>query len=112
MNNELTVNIILKTSQVDLVIDALKEKKYIIEDLTNQIYDTTKHQIEEYKKIQERESKMQDAVLLCKDCGNPFPFSAKEQKFYTEKGFQVPYRCKKCRKKRAKNKNNKRAVKN
>lgn len=40
----------------------------------------------------------QDKELICKDCGKPFVFTAGEQEFYAEKGFQnEPQRCKECR---------------
>lgn len=43
----------------------------------------------------------QDITLKCKDCGNDFVFTAGEQEFYAEKGFQnQPQRCKECRDKR------------
>jgi CxxC-x17-CxxC domain-containing protein len=35
--------------------------------------------------------------LKCADCGTEFPFSAAEQQFYAEKGFQPPKRCRSCR---------------
>ncbi|HBM74902.1 MAG TPA: zinc-binding protein [Clostridiaceae bacterium] len=40
----------------------------------------------------------QDKTLVCKDCGKEFVFTAGEQEFYAEKGFQnEPSRCKECR---------------
>jgi CxxC-x17-CxxC domain-containing protein len=40
----------------------------------------------------------QDKVLVCRDCGKEFLFSAGEQSFYAEKGFQnEPTRCRNCR---------------
>ena len=40
----------------------------------------------------------QDKTLTCKDCGAEFVFTAGEQEFYAEKGFQnEPQRCKACR---------------
>ena len=40
----------------------------------------------------------EDKTLVCKDCGNEFVFTAGEQAFYAEKGFQnEPTRCKACR---------------
>ena len=40
----------------------------------------------------------QDKTLVCKDCGQDFTFTAGEQEFYAEKGFQnEPARCKDCR---------------
>lgn len=40
----------------------------------------------------------QDKTLVCKDCEAEFIFSAGEQEFYAEKGFQnEPVRCKPCR---------------
>jgi CxxC-x17-CxxC domain-containing protein len=43
-------------------------------------------------------SMYQDKTLVCKDCGQEFAFTAGEQEFYAEKGFQnEPARCKDCR---------------
>jgi len=40
----------------------------------------------------------QDKILVCKDCGAKFTFTAQEQEFYAEKGFtNEPTRCKDCR---------------
>ncbi len=40
----------------------------------------------------------QDKVLTCRDCGKEFLFTAGEQTFYAEKGFQhEPTRCRNCR---------------
>jgi len=40
----------------------------------------------------------QDKTLICKDCGAEFVFTAGEQQFYAEKGFEnEPQRCKECR---------------
>lgn len=40
----------------------------------------------------------EDKTLVCKECGNEFVFTAGEQEFYAEKGFQnEPQRCKSCR---------------
>lgn len=39
-----------------------------------------------------------DKTLVCKDCGQEFIFTANEQEFYAEKGFEnEPQRCKACR---------------
>lgn len=40
----------------------------------------------------------EDKVLVCKECGKEFVFTAGEQEFYAERGFQnEPQRCKPCR---------------
>ncbi len=40
----------------------------------------------------------QDKTLACRECGAEFVFSASEQAFYAEKGFQnEPGRCPNCR---------------
>jgi len=40
----------------------------------------------------------QDKTLTCRDCGQDFIFSASEQDFYAEKGFENdPTRCPACR---------------
>ncbi len=40
----------------------------------------------------------EDKTLVCKDCGAEFVFTAGEQEFYAEKGFEnEPSRCKECR---------------
>ena len=42
--------------------------------------------------------------IKCVDCGKTFEVSADEQRWYEEKGFQMPKRCPRCRKnKRARN---------
>ena len=39
----------------------------------------------------------QDKTLTCVDCGQTFVFTAGEQEFYAQKGFQnAPKRCKSC----------------
>lgn len=43
----------------------------------------------------------EDRTLTCKDCGKEFVFSAGEQEFFAEKGFENdPVRCRDCREKR------------
>lgn len=40
----------------------------------------------------------EDRTLVCQDCGREFVFTAGEQEFYAEKGFEnEPKRCKECR---------------
>ena len=40
----------------------------------------------------------EDKTLVCKECGSEFVFTAGEQEFYAERGFQnEPQRCKACR---------------
>jgi CxxC-x17-CxxC domain-containing protein len=40
----------------------------------------------------------QDKTLTCRDCGQPFTFTASEQQFYASKGFDnEPTRCPSCR---------------
>ncbi|HHU90433.1 MAG TPA: cytochrome C551 [Clostridiaceae bacterium] len=44
---------------------------------------------------------MEDKTLQCKDCGAEFIFTAGEQEFYKEKGFEnEPQRCPECRRAR------------
>ncbi|MCG8607159.1 zinc-ribbon domain-containing protein [bacterium] len=43
---------------------------------------------------------MPDKTITCVECGNEFNFSAEEQDFYNERGFQEPKRCKDCRERR------------
>jgi len=41
---------------------------------------------------------LEDKILTCKDCGNEFVFSGREQLFFAEKGFvNQPQRCRDCR---------------
>ena len=43
----------------------------------------------------------QDKTLACRDCGAEFAWSAGEQEFFAQKGFdKPPTRCPECRKKR------------
>jgi hypothetical protein len=38
-----------------------------------------------------------DKELTCKDCKQPFTFTAGEQAFFDQNGFTEPKRCKPCR---------------
>lgn len=40
---------------------------------------------------------MENKKLKCKECGKEFDFTVGEQRFYEEKGFAAPIRCKECR---------------
>ncbi len=52
-----------------------------------------------------------DKTLVCKECGEEFMFSASEQEFYAEKGFQnEPARCPECRQKRRRQRNGEREM--
>ncbi|NLB88187.1 MAG: zinc-binding protein [Syntrophomonadaceae bacterium] len=49
----------------------------------------------------------EDKTLVCQDCGQEFVFTAGEQEFYAEKGFEnEPKRCKDCRVNRRNNSRN------
>lgn len=49
----------------------------------------------------------QDKTMVCRDCGQDFTFTAGEQEFYAEKGFQnEPTRCKGCRQSHKASRNN------
>lgn len=40
----------------------------------------------------------EDKIIICKDCGQEFTFTAGEQEFYAARGFDnAPLRCKPCR---------------
>lgn len=41
-----------------------------------------------------------DKMLKCQDCGAEFVFTENDQRFYEEKGFTPPKRCKNCRQNR------------
>lgn len=41
-----------------------------------------------------------DQTITCKDCRSQFMWTVGEQRFYKEKGFMPPARCKSCRDKR------------
>lgn len=44
---------------------------------------------------------MEDKSITCKECGQPFVFTVRDQQFYSEKGFQnEPQRCRDCRQNR------------
>lgn len=52
---------------------------------------------------------MEDKTLTCRDCNSEFTFTAGEQEFYKEKGFENdPVRCPDCRKAKKAQRNNSR----
>jgi Probable zinc-ribbon domain len=38
-----------------------------------------------------------DQTRICRECGDVFDWSANEQKWYEDRGFKAPNRCKPCR---------------
>ncbi len=53
------------------------------------------------------ENNYEDITLQCKDCGAEFVFTAGEQDFYAQKGFEnQPVRCPECRKAKKQRMNN------
>jgi CxxC-x17-CxxC domain-containing protein len=47
---------------------------------------------------EERRAMFEDKTLTCRECDREFIFTAGEQEFYAERGFQnTPSRCKECR---------------
>lgn len=38
-----------------------------------------------------------DQEIICKDCGQAFIFTERDQKFYKEKDYTPPKRCRSCR---------------
>jgi CxxC-x17-CxxC domain-containing protein len=40
---------------------------------------------------------MPDVEINCAECGTPFPFTEREQEYYTERNLSQPKRCKACR---------------
>lgn len=52
-------------------------------------------------------SEYKDETIVCEDCNQEFIFTARDQEFYAEKGFNnKPKRCKTCREKRKAERNN------
>ncbi|MCQ2911004.1 MAG: zinc-ribbon domain-containing protein [Clostridia bacterium] len=51
---------------------------------------------------------MEDIKIICKDCGEEFIFSIRDQEFFKQQGFNSqPVRCKSCRQKKKAAMNNK-----
>jgi hypothetical protein len=40
---------------------------------------------------------MPDQTITCRDCGQPFKFSEKDQQLFADKGWKAPFRCRPCR---------------
>ena len=51
---------------------------------------------------------MSNTIIKCKDCGTEFEVGTEEKAWYDSKGFELPKRCKSCRKARKGNNNGKR----
>lgn len=43
------------------------------------------------------EANMPDVEITCAECGTAFPFTEREQEYYTERNLSQPKRCKACR---------------
>ena len=114
MNDDtIYVTLTLSLENIDVVLNALEEKALNIQALRQNIYNVANNQIdiikqqketqqkveeEPLKRQEERKKKvMENIKLVCKDCKKEFDFTVGEQKFYEEKGFAAPIRCKECR---------------
>ena len=74
-----------------LAISAQAERKYYMSQQSRFILTWAKSQ-------REGIIMFEDKTLVCKECGKEFVFTAGEQEFYAERGFQnEPQRCKSCR---------------
>lgn len=40
---------------------------------------------------------MEDITIICTDCEHTFLFTAREQQYFAQRGYQQPKRCKPCR---------------
>jgi len=40
---------------------------------------------------------LKDIQIKCKECGDMFTFTVKDQNYFAEKGWHKPRRCKSCR---------------
>ena len=47
-----------------------------------------------------------DIKIICADCKTEFAFTERDQKFYAEKGYVQPKRCKQCRIKKKREREN------
>lgn len=56
--------------------------------------------LESFRNVEETQK------LVCADCAEVFDFTPGEQRFFKEKGFTNPRRCKPCRVKKRNNKKN------
>jgi len=54
--------------------------------------------MDDKKKVESREEKIEDMTIPCKSCQKDFVWSANEQRYYQKKGFKKkPQRCDSCR---------------
>lgn len=50
-----------------------------------------------YSSVRQYEVEMPDQTITCRDCGQPFKFSEKDQQLFSQKGWNPPFRCRPCR---------------
>ena len=53
--------------------------------------------------LEEKMSTMPDVEIICSECNETFPFTEREQEYYTERNLSQPKRCKPCRDARRQN---------
>lgn len=86
-SDELVVYIPMSTSNVDIVLNALSEKKIGIQKLYDDIYNITYSQVAPQLEVREENNQMENKIIVCKECGKEFEYTVGEQKFFEEKGF-------------------------
>lgn len=98
-------NIIYPDKDHDSVCSVKKEQTSI-KTSTSNCFSISESVPSSKTRIDETIGEYSDRILVCRDCGNEFTFTAAEQQFFAEKGFSTaPTRCHDCRqaKRRAQN---------
>ena len=125
MGNKIMITLTVSSDDMDVILNALEEKALNVNALRENLYQEALVQVQQAqqeraerehleieqnqgtKKEGRKSKQMENIKLICKDCGKEFDFTVGEQKFYEEKGFAQPIRCKECRDaKKARNLNN------
>ncbi len=86
-----------KLAEENKIAEELRRKLEKEQRLQEYLEEKEKRHQEWLAEKERRANTFEDKMLTCKKCGNEFLFSAKEQKFYKEKGFFKPSMCKECR---------------
>ena len=115
MGNKIMITLTVSSDDMDVILNALEEKALNVNALRENLYQEALVQVQQAqqeraerehleieqnqgtKKEGRKSKQMENIKLICKDCGKEFDFTVGEQKFYEEKGFAQPIRCKECR---------------
>ncbi len=81
-------------------LEIIHERQYMMEHIDNVIPIKVRVEVAVEPITIKPKKQYEDKYIFCKECGKPFLFSVKSQRFFESQNWENPKRCKCCREER------------